>query len=293
MTCNPVYFVIEFIQRVLLLTYLIVLHLLALALLPIKLFLSVFTPSKKFTSVLITGASSGLGVEIAKKYAKDGCHVHITARNEKRLAECRKECEALGANVTTYKGDITDAERMEEIIKEADKIAPLDLVIANAAVAKTPENPLEDAHFVLNVNCTGMLNTTIPALKMFVEKGSGHLAIISSSMEYCRGTYGEEQAYCASKSFVSAWGRGLAPAYRKKGVTVTTIVPGLMKTPMGENEKTTGMPAFMFTSTVAGANHVHFACKRSYTDYSFGFFPFGLITNTLGVLKYHLQQMHV
>jgi len=289
---NPVYFVSEMLYRVLLLVYLIVLHLIALLLVPIKFTLSICTFDKKFTSVLITGASSGLGVDIAKRYAKDGCHLHITARNEKRLDECRKACEALGANVSTYTGDITDAKRMEEIIKEADKIAPLDLVIANAAMAIIEEDPLKDAYLVMDVNATGALNTAIPALKIFVERGSGHVALISSSTIYCRG-YEEVPTYTAAKSFVTIWGRGIAPRYRANGVNVTNIVPGLMATPMGTNEKTANMPRFMFTSTVSAANHVHYACKRSYSEYSFGFWPFGFMMQTFGVLKYQLQQMHV
>ena len=122
-------------------------------------------PQRSYKSVLITGASVGIGAGLAKSYAKAGVHLTLTAYSKGSLEETAAACKELGAIVSAQYVDVKDAEAMAKLIKEADKRAPLDLVIANAGVTARIDG-LKDSPWVFDTNMKGMLNTVLPTISV-------------------------------------------------------------------------------------------------------------------------------
>lgn len=184
-------------------------------------------------SILITGAARGLGAALAMAYARPGVHLFLNDVRAEKLQQTAEACGQAGAQVRAEALDITDRPAMQEWVRQADAAAPLDLVIANAAISHGKPNNLETAEQIYQVfeaNLMGGLNTILPALELFRARGSGHIALLSSLAEV-RGLP-VAPSYCASKAALRVFGEGLAAMLRREGVLVTTIIPGFMKTPM-------------------------------------------------------------
>jgi short-subunit dehydrogenase len=122
---------------------------------------------------------------------------------------------------------------MERWIREADSRAPLDLVIANAGIARdgpAASDGAEDARTreMFAVNVTGVLNTVLPAVHGMRARRQGQIAIVSSIAGY-RGIPGSP-AYAASKAAVKSWGEGLRGRLAADGIRVSVICPGFVAT---------------------------------------------------------------
>ncbi|HET6521633.1 MAG TPA: SDR family NAD(P)-dependent oxidoreductase [Geminicoccaceae bacterium] len=177
-------------------------------------------------SILITGASSGIGAALACAYAGPGSHLALGARDADRLAAVAERCRAAGAVVTGRRVDVTEREAMAAWIAETDDARPLDLVVANAGISG-PETP---PRRIVEVNLLGVLNTVEPILPRFLARRRGHLALMSSLAAF-RATP-TTPAYGASKAAVLAYGDALRPRLAAQGVRVTVICPGFVRTPM-------------------------------------------------------------
>lgn len=185
-------------------------------------------------SILITGASSGLGSALALHYAAPGIRLFLGGRNEDRLKDIAAQCELKGASVDIAQIDVLDKVRMNSWISQVDKKVPLDLVIANAGISGGTGGgglePQEQAQQIFAVNVYGVNNTIYPALQVMRKRGKGQVAIVASVAGY----YGfpGAPAYCASKAAVKVMGEGLRPSLAREGVEVNVICPGYIKTPM-------------------------------------------------------------
>lgn len=184
-------------------------------------------------TILITGASSGLGAGLARHYAAPGRRLVLGGRNAERLEAVAAACAGRGAAVERWVGDITDRTGVRLWIETADDAGALDLVVANAGVsAGTGESgETEDqARRIFAVNLDGVLNTLHPAKDRMVARGRGQLAVVSSIAGY-RGFPGAP-AYSASKAAVKAYGEALRLDLRPEGVALSVICPGFIATPM-------------------------------------------------------------
>jgi len=202
-------------------------------------------------SILITGASSGLGAALATLYAAPGVTLFLGGRHRTRLDNTAGTCSALGATVETAVIDVTDRAAMTDWLKRADAQAPLDLVVANAGISGgsggdgsteggTLGSPAkiesaEQARRIFSVNVTGAMNTVLPAIDLMrahpaLAKGKGQIAIISSLASF-RGMPGAP-AYCASKAAVRAWGEGLRGTLATDSIELSVVCPGFIRTPM-------------------------------------------------------------
>jgi short-subunit dehydrogenase len=184
-------------------------------------------------SILITGASSGIGAALALAYAADGVRLVLTGRDSNRLNEVAAQCRARHAAVDVRRVDVVDRAAMNALIAECDATAPLDLVIANAGVsAGTLGGPEESeqvrAMFAINVD--GVVNTVQPAIEAMLPRGRGQIAIMSS-LAALRGFPGAP-TYCASKAAVKIWGEALRGALHDRGIEVNVICPGYIETAM-------------------------------------------------------------
>ncbi|MCH8173237.1 MAG: SDR family NAD(P)-dependent oxidoreductase [Proteobacteria bacterium] len=203
-------------------------------------------------NILITGASSGIGEEVAKQYAAPGITLAITGRNKKRLEAVKKALQAKGATVIAKVLDVTGQKAMETFIRKVDKIAPLDLVIANAGVgvqAGDFKSVDQAAKFTITVNVFGVFNTIHPALEIFEARGRGQIAIVSS-LAGCIGLPGSP-IYSASKNAVRAYGEALRAVYQGKGIEINVICPGWVRSRITDRNEYS-MPFFMEVDKAAG-----------------------------------------
>lgn len=186
-------------------------------------------------SILITGASSGIGSALARAYAKPGVTLYLGGRDGSRLRAVGMECKALGAKVHETMVDVTDQAGMSDWIKDCDGGVPIDLVIANAGITagthpgRTWEEQ-EQVRLLFQVNVDGLLNTILPALPLLQARGRGQLALMSSMAGF-RGLAGAS-AYCSTKAAVRVLGEGLRGTVAKSGVEISVICPGYVRTPM-------------------------------------------------------------
>jgi short-subunit dehydrogenase len=183
---------------------------------------------------VVTGASSGIGWALAKRLAAAGCRVGLTARRREQLEALAGEIARAGGVAASAPADAADREQTLHAIRElAGKLGPVDLLIANAGVgAPTSLDPVNiaDVEKMFRVNMFGVIYAVEAVLPEMLKRGRGHLAAMSSLAAY-KGLPGES-AYCASKAAVNVYMEGLRIQLRDKGVAVTTICPGFVKTPM-------------------------------------------------------------
>jgi short-subunit dehydrogenase len=189
-----------------------------------------------FSSILITGASSGIGEALAAAYAAPGVTLFLSGRDPVRLAATAALCRSRGATVRETVADVTDRAAMKRHIEESDAQKPLDLVVANAGIsggtggtggAGEPEG---QAKKIFDVNVMGVLNTIDPAIPLMAKRGGGHIAVMSSLASF--SGWPGSPAYSASKGAVRMYGEALRGALAGRGVKVSVICPGFIRTPM-------------------------------------------------------------
>lgn len=185
--------------------------------------------------VIIIGASSGIGHELAKLYAREGCAVGITARRMELLEQLSHE---LGANVQAAQMDVSlPEEAAAELDALIQSLGGMDLLIISAGTGHI--NPgLEWSYEsdTINVNVRGFTALADAAMQYFLRQGAGHLAAISS-VAALRGS-ANSPAYNASKAYMSSYMEGLACKAKASGntIAVTDIRPGFMDTAMAQGD---------------------------------------------------------
>lgn len=217
---------------------------------------------------VITGASSGIGWELARALAAEGCKVGLTARRREPLAELAGQIEKAGGNAAFAVADVAEREQIVAAIRDlAARLGPIDLLIANAGVgAPTTVEPFNvgDIEKMFRVNVMGVVYSLEAVLPQMLQRRCGHLAAISSLAAY-HGLPGES-AYTSSKAAVNVFMDGLRVQLRSKGIAVTTICPGFVKTPMTEPNEFK-MP-WLLTAEEAARRIVR-ALKRKRKVYNF------------------------
>ncbi len=198
-------------------------------------------------TILITGASSGIGAELARQYAAPGRNLILGGRDEDRLGETVQACARVGATTHHQIVDVTDQAAMADWIADADNWSTIDLVIANAGISAGTGGgsgePAAQARRIFRTNVDGVLNTVHPALERMQARPRstkasrrarprGQIAVMSSLASF-RG-FGGAPAYCASKSAVRTYGESLRNALASEGIQVSTICPGFVRSPMTE-----------------------------------------------------------
>ena len=192
-------------------------------------------PLKNPKSILITGASSGIGEALALYYARPGVFLALSGRNEDRLLSVASVCRAKGAEVDIAVLPVTDQGHMEDWITDIDDKHPLDLVIANAGISGGTGGvmngePISQARVIFDVNVTGVLNTVGPALPRMIARGRGQIAMMASLAAF-RGFPGAP-AYSASKGAVRFYGEALRGAVHGTGVKINVVCPGFVRSRM-------------------------------------------------------------
>ncbi len=194
------------------------------------------TPSAR--SILVTGASSGIGRALALEYAAPGVRLALIGRDPCRLAATADAARAKGAEVTAGMIDVRDRAAMAAWVGAADAAHAFDLAIANAGITTGlgPDDLAEDPEAVraiIATNLVGVLNTAEPLIAPMCGRGRGQLAFIGS----IAGLHGlpYSPAYCVTKAGVHAYAESIRARLERRGVRVSLVVAGFVKTPLNDS----------------------------------------------------------
>ncbi len=203
-------------------------------------------------TILITGASRGIGEALALEYAAPETILAITGRDAARLESVAAACRAKGAEVISFIGDVRERERLAAWIRDLDARTPVSLVIANAGViaGMTDEHAVEDANAayeLLQINILGAANTVQPLIPRMTERRSGQIALMSSIAAYVPLPLAP--SYSASKAAILNYGKSLRDALMPYGVKVSVVCPGYVETRMSLAEK--GAKPFIMSAAKA------------------------------------------
>lgn len=181
--------------------------------------------------ILITGASSGIGAETARRLAANGAKVVLSARREDRLKELAGE---IGENAAWVRSDVTSLDDMKELVSTAkERFGKVDVLFANAGImpgSSMSELKVNDWMDMVDINIKGVLNSMATVLPEFIAQKKGHI-IITSSMAGIKTVPGNA-VYCGTKHFV----RAMLESFRAESISentnirTTTIYPGAIKT---------------------------------------------------------------
>lgn len=183
-------------------------------------------------TVVITGASAGLGAALALAYAAPGRRLILVARDAGRLDGVATRCRALDAIVETAQVDVTDAAAAGAFMTACDSRNPIDLVIANAGVftghGLAEMETAADIAWMSRVNFEGVVNTVQPVLPAMRTRKSGHIAIVGSLAAL--QPLADAPGYSASKAAAMSYGEALREYLIPNGVLVSLVYPGHIAT---------------------------------------------------------------
>lgn len=191
---------------------------------------------------LVTGGSRGLGLQIAREFARAGCRVAICARDEAELQRAADSIQTEGADVFAVHCDVANRDHMERTIRAVtDHFGQIDILVNNAGIIQAgpiETMTVEDFEKAMGVIFWGTLYATLAVLPQMRERRSGHIVNITSvggkiSMPHLL-------PYGAAKFAATGFSEGLRTELASDGVHVTTIAPGLLRTGGQRNAEFTG-----------------------------------------------------
>lgn len=184
-------------------------------------------------TVLITGATSGIGLGCARKFAENGDRLILTGRNKERLEAVKAELTTKGTEVLTLAFDVQDRQAAKEAIDHLPaEWQVIDVLINNAGLAlglePEYEGNLDDWETMIDTNVMGLLTMTRLIVPGMVERNSGHVINIGSVAG--DAAYAGGNVYCATKAAVKALSDGLRIDVANTAIRVTNLKPGLVET---------------------------------------------------------------
>lgn len=184
-------------------------------------------------TVLITGATSGIGLGCARKFAENGDKLILTGRNEQRLEEIRQELTDKGTQVLTLAFDVRDRKKATQCIDSLpDEWRDIDVLVNNAGLAlglePEYEGNLDDWETMIDTNIKGLLTMTRLIVPGMIARNRGHIINVGSVAG--DAAYAGGNVYCATKAAVKALTDGLRIDVADTAIRVTNLKPGLVET---------------------------------------------------------------
>jgi short-subunit dehydrogenase len=240
-------------------------------------------------TILITGATGGIGSALAEAYAEPGNTLILQGRNAAHLDEVAAMCKTKGTRVLTRVLDLRNREELAAWLRETCRLEGLDLVIVSAGVNTNtgPEGAgerWEDVEALLEVNVRAAMATVDAVLPSMRARRKGQIALLSSLAAY----FGlpVTPSYCASKAAVKAYGEALRGWLAPEGIQVNVVMPGYVESQMCRDMP--GPKPFLWPAAKA-ARYIKRGLARNRPRISFPF-PLSLGTWLLSVLPPAISQ---
>ncbi|HLL54165.1 MAG TPA: SDR family NAD(P)-dependent oxidoreductase [Myxococcaceae bacterium] len=181
---------------------------------------------------VVTGASSGIGFELAREFCENGFDVMIAAEDA-GITEARRQMARYGTGVEVVRVDLAKHEGVEELYRRIQATGrPVDAIAINAGVGVggdfARQTSLEDELNLIQLNVTSVVHLAKRVVKDMVARQSGRILITSSIASFLPSPF--EAVYGASRAFVQSFGESLRAELMDVGVTVTTLLPGPTET---------------------------------------------------------------
>jgi short-subunit dehydrogenase len=205
---------------------------------------------------VVTGASRGLGLLLARELADQGCPLVICARDAAELERAAEELRAAGAEVTTVACDVTDEATPQLLIDTAvQRYGRLDILVSNAGVIQVgPVQAAQIGHYELAMDTMALAPARLALTVLPVMRRQGHGRIVMIGSIGGKISVPHLLPYSTAKFAAVGFSEGLRAELGRGPVTVTTVVPGLMRTGSHLQARFTGQPSKEFTWFSLGAS---------------------------------------
>jgi len=249
----------------------------------------------KSRTALITGATSGIGYELSKVFAKNGYNLVLVARNGQKLEQVASEISQQSA-VKTYliPKDLAVVSSPNEIFDELrNKSINIDVLINNAGFNEYGhfiETNLENELQMLQVNIVSLTHLTKLFLPGMVEKNYGKILNVGSTGSFAPGPL--NAVYCATKAYVLSFSEAIASELKDTKVTVTALCPGATKTQFAKRAKIENIKIFQgnvmeardvaetgYRAMIEGKTSIVVGCMNKLTIFSLRFMPRNVVAN--------------
>ena len=198
---------------------------------------------------LVTGASSGIGADLARELARHGHDLVLTARREPELEALANELRVLGATATVITRELGVAGTARDLATELEgRGLRIDVLVNKAGFGDVGPFVREDAERIdamIQVNVASLTALTRAILPGMVERRRGRIMLVSSVGAFQPGP--NMATYCATKSYVLSFGEAVARELRGTGVTLTTLCPGATHTGFAADSGADKLPLFKST----------------------------------------------
>jgi hypothetical protein len=214
--------------------------------------------------VLVTGASSGIGRELAKIFAAEGFRPVLLARSRDKLEELARELKALhGAKVTVLPADLSDPKTPRAVFERLQEHRiDVDILVNNAGLALEGEfaaTALDDHLRLLQVDILALTALTRLFLEPMLRRGRGRILNVASVAAFL--PIPSLATYAASKAYVLSLSEALSEELKGTGVTVTALCPGFTDTAMARaSARVTRLPSLMIMDAKSVAKEGYSAC---------------------------------
>ena len=198
-------------------------------------------------TALVTGASSGIGLELARLHAKKGGDLVLVARSTNKLEALKSELESNhNVNVTIISEDLSDPKSANRIFEKTEELGiVVSTLINNAGFGGHGlfhERNLEDEQAMMQVNMVTLTNLTHHYLKGMVQRKRGKILNVSSTASFMPGPL--QAVYYATKAYVTSFTQAIAEEVAEHNVTATALCPGAVNTGFVEAGNLDGVDVF-------------------------------------------------
>jgi short-subunit dehydrogenase len=207
--------------------------------------------------VLVTGASSGIGAELAEQLAKRGATVGLVARRADRLAEVLERCQAHAPDSRMWVADLADPAAVEDVAAKAlAELGRVDVLVNNAGIPKrrrVAALDLATVENVMRINYLAAVQLTLALLPQMLERNSGRIVNLASVAATLSPP--GESAYAASKAALAVFSESMAVDLWDTGIKVTVVYPGVVDTELftlPDNDEFVAQIPFITTEECAG-----------------------------------------
>jgi short-subunit dehydrogenase len=218
---------------------------------------------------VVTGAASGMGRALCRELAREGVRLGLLDRDAKGLASLAEELRVRGVLCARATADVSDRPAVRAAIDAlVAELGPVDVLVACAGITGATlvdDLAVEQTEAILRVNVLGVVYALDAVLPDMLSRQSGHIVALSS-LAGCRGMP-FSAAYSASKAALMTYLESLRPSLRRRGIAVTTVLPGFVRTPLMMNAPV--QPPMAMMEPEVAARHILRAIRRRSRVYAF------------------------